>query len=157
MPRAEVPERVEQIRMASIEELCERVRGELHSEDGTTRLDGPFGQAIADEAGSWSLEFVTSEQLAEGICSWLKDFGPRQDEDGEGTPAPADPSDGASWPPSSRGGQPTGNAPHAEDQEGAERSRVGGPSESLVCICTDADDPNDHRKDCPMWGEVRAT
>lgn len=21
----------------------------------------------------------------------------------------------------------------------------------VVCICTDADDPNDHRKDCPMW------
>ncbi len=21
-----------------------------------------------------------------------------------------------------------------------------------TCICTDADDPNDHRKDCPSWG-----
>jgi hypothetical protein len=26
------------------------------------------------------------------------------------------------------------------------------PEDPEACICTEADDPNDHRKDCPQWG-----
>lgn len=122
---------VEQIRMLPLDELLERIQAELHSEeDGCIRLDGPLGQAIADEAGSWSLEFVTPEELALGICSWLKDFGPREDEGGEGV-KPDDPPDGAESPQTSQGQPPP--APDAEDQEGAESSRVGGPSDIVLC------------------------
>lgn len=52
--------------------LAQRVKAELHSDDdGTTRLAGPLGDAISEEAGSCSLEFITPEQLAEGIVTWL--------------------------------------------------------------------------------------
>jgi hypothetical protein len=82
-----------------------------------------------------------------------QDFGPREDEGGEGV-KPANPSDGAA---NANTGADQKTAPHAEQQEGAESSRVGRPSTSDpgdegLCICTDADDPNDHRRDCPMWG-----
>jgi hypothetical protein len=52
--------------------LAERIKAELRSEsDENTGLAGPLGEAIATAAGSYSLEFVTPEQLAEGICNWL--------------------------------------------------------------------------------------
>lgn len=52
--------------------LAERVKAELHSDDdGTTTLEGPLGEAIAEVAGTWCLEFITPEQLAEGIAAWL--------------------------------------------------------------------------------------
>lgn len=127
---------VEQIRMVSIDELCKRIQAELHSEpDGCIRLDGLLGEAIAEEAGNCSLEFVTPEQLALGICSWLNNFGPRQHEDGEGV-KPADPSDGAE---STNGGVVQKAAPDAGEQEGAERSRVGRPSDAeharhTICV-----------------------
>lgn len=95
--------------------------------------------------------------LLRGTLRKDKDFGPREDEDGEGV-KPADPSDGAEKR-KARSSTLGETAPDAEEQEGAESSRVGGPSistddESGTCICTDADDPNDHRKDCPQWGAI---
>ncbi len=52
--------------------LAKQVKAELHSdEDGTTTLAGKLGDAISEEAGSCSLEFITPEQLAEGIVAWL--------------------------------------------------------------------------------------
>jgi hypothetical protein len=52
--------------------LAERVKAELHSaDDGTTTLAGKLGGTISEEAGSCSLEFITPEQLAEGIAAWL--------------------------------------------------------------------------------------
>jgi hypothetical protein len=92
------------------------------------------------------------------VAHFSQDFGPREDEDGEGV-KPVDPSDGAANQGKQRSApRPadcSGPAPDAEQQEGAESSRVGRPSasddESGTCICTDADDPNDHRKDCPQW------
>lgn len=62
------------------ERLCERIKAELHSEsDGNTGLAGALGEAIATAAGSYSLEFVTPEQLAEGICSWLASLAASQE------------------------------------------------------------------------------
>lgn len=57
----------------SIRDLAERIKAELHSEDidRDNSLDGPLGKAIADVSGSYSLEFITPEQLAEGIVAWL--------------------------------------------------------------------------------------
>lgn len=57
---------------------AERVKAELHSEvpldadgHGDLSLDGALGQAIAGAAGHCYLEFITPEQLAEGIVAWL--------------------------------------------------------------------------------------
>lgn len=55
------------------EGLLEAVRRDLHSEsEETTVLAGPLGEAIASASGSYSLEFTTPEQVAEGFCAWLK-------------------------------------------------------------------------------------
>lgn len=54
--------------------LADRVKAELHSEQhigADNALAGPLGDAIAEVAGSYSLEFITPEQLAEGIAAWL--------------------------------------------------------------------------------------
>jgi hypothetical protein len=58
--------------------LAKRVKAELHSEvpraadgSGDASLSGTLGEAIAGAAGSYSLEFITPEQLAEGIAAWL--------------------------------------------------------------------------------------
>ncbi len=66
-PGDENPVRVplEEIPVVSVAGLAEQVKAELHSdEDGTTRLAGKLGDAISEEAGSCSLEFITPEQLA---------------------------------------------------------------------------------------------
>jgi len=130
----ECDEPVEQIRMVSIEELCEQVKAELRGCNEHGWLAGSLGDAIAREAGMAIPEFVTPEHIAAGICSWLKDFGPREDDGEEGAGPDDSPGD-------------------AGETGGGQGSRAGGPSTSqVVCICTDADDPSDHRKDCPMWG-----
>jgi hypothetical protein len=53
--------------------LAQRIKAELHSEDvaSDVSLAGPLGEAIANSSGSYSLEFTTPEQLAEGIVAWL--------------------------------------------------------------------------------------
>lgn len=52
--------------------LTERVKAELHSEsDQDGSLAGALGEAIAEAAGSYSLEFCEVEKVAEGICNWL--------------------------------------------------------------------------------------
>jgi len=59
------------------EELQRAIRRDLHSEgDEQTGLAGPLGEAIADASGSYSLEFTTPEEVAEGICNWLSRRGP---------------------------------------------------------------------------------
>lgn len=45
------------------------VRDLVSDEHG--QLDGPLGEAIAEEAGNYSLEFVTPEQIAQGFVAWL--------------------------------------------------------------------------------------
>lgn len=55
---------------ATEEGLQDRIRAELVS-DETGALAGPLGEAIATAAGNYSLEFVTPEQVANGICDWL--------------------------------------------------------------------------------------
>lgn len=47
------------------------------------------------------------------------------------------------------GGQIPVEREHCPDC-GTRSSLVGEPE----CTCTDADDPNDHHKDCPMWGRA---
>lgn len=65
IPLAEIP-------VVSLAGLAEQIKAELHSDDdGTTCLAGKLGEAISEEAGSCSLEFITPEQLAEGIVAWL--------------------------------------------------------------------------------------
>ena len=57
---------------AEREQVALQVKADLYSETPeATTLAGPLGEAIAEAAGSYSLEFVTPEQLAEGICAWL--------------------------------------------------------------------------------------
>ena len=54
--------------------LAERVKAELYDVEvggDPYSLSGPLGEAIADVSGSYSLEFITPEQLAEGIAAWL--------------------------------------------------------------------------------------
>lgn len=69
---AEDEARLESARYVALGQLAERVKAELHSdEDGTTTLAGKLGDTISEEAGSCSLEFITPEQLAEGIAAWL--------------------------------------------------------------------------------------
>lgn len=53
--------------------LAEQVRADLHADDTDRSLAGPLAEAIATAAGSYSLEFVTPEQLAAGIAAWLRE------------------------------------------------------------------------------------
>ena len=50
-----------------------RVQAELYSGD-QGELAGPLGEAIAEEAGNYSLEFVSPEAVARGIAAWLLDL-----------------------------------------------------------------------------------
>lgn len=63
---------VEEIPVVSLSGLAEQVKAELHSDGPETKgLDGPLGEAIANHSGTYSLEFITPEQLAQGIVDWL--------------------------------------------------------------------------------------
>jgi hypothetical protein len=68
----------------SLAEVREALLGSLYSDgEATTGLAGPLGEAIADVSGSYSLEFTTPEQVAEGICNWLAAALPSTDREGE--------------------------------------------------------------------------
>lgn len=64
---------VRQRRMVALDELCDAIQEQL-SADEHDRLDGSLGEAIADESGSYGLEFTGPEDLAKGIVAWLKDW-----------------------------------------------------------------------------------
>lgn len=53
-------------------ELAQRVKAELRGEnDSDASLDGKLGEAIAEESGSYSLEFCDPEDVAAGIAKWI--------------------------------------------------------------------------------------
>ena len=62
---------VDAILPALANDLRTKVLESLHSCEDDRCLDGPLGEAIGCVAGSASLEFVTPEELAEGIGNWL--------------------------------------------------------------------------------------
>lgn len=78
-------------RESLIREIKERVTTELVSDYGKERgrvLSGALGEQIAIAAGSLNLNsYVTPEQVAAGVCTWLdkyflqppQDFDPRAD------------------------------------------------------------------------------
>lgn len=121
----ECDELVEQIRMVPLEDL--------QSDETRDVVARAFANLVGADPDLASSIFG---ERAEGMLKALvahfsQDFGPREDEDGEGV-KPADPSDGAANQGKQRSApRPadcSGPAPDADKQEGAESSRVGRPS-----------------------------
>lgn len=79
----EGPETDGRIEVVPLSEVRDALRRDLHSDSEETKgLAGPAGEAIADVSGSYSLEFTTSEQVAQGICNWLAAAFPSDSEEG---------------------------------------------------------------------------
>jgi hypothetical protein len=71
--------------VVDLEKLREKVRAELHGEsDEDGSLAGPLGEAIADAAGSYSLEFCSPESVARGIRAWLASLSDPKEKGTEG-------------------------------------------------------------------------